>query len=374
MNLYKCLETFRNHDEFYAERLAGLSDWRDIPPLEKSELASVPIIATEILYETRSSGTTGKQAVIKNTVLERRFRQALAYRPFLFYPLQPSPNNIIRQVIFVDGKYVDPADKQQWSFNFGGNTWLTWRAGIAASPEKIHALLKLVKPQILRGLTSGLVRFVEELHRPLEGLGVQIVSPSGEKLSDSWRTSLHEAFAIPVLDRYGATETGSMAWQCPYCHDYHVNSDEIIVEDSSEGVLATPLFIESQPLLRYRLDDRIQFHAAQKNCRIRLPVMTVLEARRDDWIIDGAGLKISPLSFQFERVAGLKAWHLHQLSNGTLRLYFDCETPSGLPGKSIREQLIKQLQEIVIGRDYELMEGVWKLKQVGKFKRVTSDL
>ena len=370
IDLRACLETFRRHDEFYADRLAGLCDWRDIPPLEKSELALVPVIASENLHETRSSGTTGAQAVVRNTALERRFRQALAYRPFLFYPLTPAPNNSIRQVVFVDGKDVDPADKQQWPFDFGGRTWLTWRAGIATSPEEIHALLQSVRPQVLRGLTSGIVRFVEALQRPMEGLGIQVVSPSGEQLSDDWRTSLHEAFATPVLDRYGATETGSMAWQCPFCDDYHVNSDEIIVEDSGEGVLTTPLFIESQPLLRYRLDDRIQFHAAKTNCRIRLPVMTVLEARRDDWIIDGAGLKVSPLSFQFERVAGLKAWHLHQLSSGALRLYFDSE----VPGEGIQEQLAKQLQQIVAGRDYELVEGVWGPERGGKFKRVTSDL
>lgn len=369
-DLHACLETFRRHDAFYADRLAGLSNWRNIPPLEKSELTLVPVIASEALHETRSSGTTGRQTVVRNTVLERRFRQALAYRPFLFYPLQPAPDNIIRQVIFVDGKDVDPADKQQWPFEFGGHTYLTWRAGIAASPEHIRALLQSVRPQVVRGLTSGLVRFVDELQRSLEGLGIQVVSPSGEQLSDAWRSSLHEAFAAPVLDRYGATETGSMAWQCPYCHDYHVNSDEIIVEDGSEGVLATPLFIESQPLLRYRLDDRIQFHAAQTNCRIRLPVITVLEARRDDWIIDGVGLKVSPLSFQFERIAGLKAWHLHQISSGALRLYFDSE----VPGEGIQEQLAKQLQEIVAGRDYELVKGVWGVERGGKFKRVTSDL
>jgi phenylacetate-coenzyme A ligase PaaK-like adenylate-forming protein len=368
--LSECLEAFRQRDEFYADRLVGVSDWCDIPPLEKSELAAVPVKASEALHETRSSGTTGDQAIVRNTVSERRFRQALAYRPFLFYPIAPEPDNIIRQLVFVDGADVEPADKQQWPFEFGGRTYLTWRAGIAAPPDQIHALLQVIRPQVLRGLTSGIVRFVEELHRPLEGFGVQVVSPSGEKLSDEWRASLHEAFATPVLDRYGATETGSMAWQCHYCNDYHVNSDEIIVEESTEGVFATPLFIESQPLLRYRLDDRIRFHKAEKSCRVRLPTITLLEARRDDWIIDGAGLKVSPLSFQFERVAGLKAWHLHQLNTGKLRLYFDGQSPAG----DIQQHLSKHLQHIVSGRDYELVEGVWGLEHGGKFKRVTSDL
>ena len=87
IDLSECLEVFRHRDEFYADRLAGVSSWHDIPPLEKSELAAVPVNASETVHETRSSGTTGDQAVVRNTVSERRFRQALAYRPFLFYPI-----------------------------------------------------------------------------------------------------------------------------------------------------------------------------------------------------------------------------------------------------------------------------------------------
>jgi phenylacetate-coenzyme A ligase PaaK-like adenylate-forming protein len=370
VDLSVCLEAFRQCDEFYADRLAGISDWHDIPPLKKSELAAVPVTTSEVLHETRSSGTTGAQSVVRNTISERRFRQALAYRPFLFYPIAPAPDNIIRQLIFVDGTDVESADKEQWPFEFGGRTYLTWRVGIAAAPDQIHALLQSIRPQVLRGLTSGIVRFVVELKRSLDGLGVQVVSPSGEMLSDAWRALLCDAFAAPVLDRYGATETGSMAWQCPYCDAYHVNSDEIIVEDSGGGVLATPRFIESQPLLRYRLDDRLRFQKDHQSCRISLPTITLLEARRDDWIIDGAGLKVSPLSFQFERVAGLKAWQLHQLNSGELRLYFDGETGAG----DIQSQLAKHLQQIVNGRSFELIEGVWKRERGGKFKRVTSEL
>jgi phenylacetate-coenzyme A ligase PaaK-like adenylate-forming protein len=369
-DLTQCLEAFRRRNDFYADRLAGISDWFGIPPLEKAELARVSVDTSEIVYETRSSGTTGAQAVVRNTVSERRFRQALAYRPFLFYPMAPAPDNIIRQLIFVDGTGIESADKEQWPFEFGGRTYLTWRAGTAAAPDQIHALLQSIRPQVLRGLTSGIVRFVEELYRPLDGLGVEVVSPSGEMLSDAWRALLSDAFAAPVLDRYGATETGSMAWQCPYCDGYHVNSDEIIIEDSAAGVLATPRFIESQPLLRYQLDDRVRFQKDQQSCRINLPTIALLEARRDDWIIDGAGLKVSPLSFQFERVAGLKAWQLHQLNSGELRLYFDGETAAG----DIQPQLANHLQQIVTGRSFALIEGVWKRERGGKFKRVTSDL
>ncbi|NND53869.1 MAG: hypothetical protein HKN56_02735, partial [Gammaproteobacteria bacterium] len=164
----------------------------------------------------------------------------------------------------------------------------------------------------------------------------------------------------------------SIAWQCPYCNDYHANTDELILEDSPQGLLATTLFIESQPLLRYQLDDRVAFHAeahdAAHECHIRLPTLTVLDARRDDWLIDGAGRKVSPLSFQFERIAGLRAWRIHQLRTGELRLYVDAEQAA-----DTQQQLTEHLQAIVPGRQVELTRGIWQLRNAGKFKRVVSD-
>jgi len=367
--LSACLEAYRHHSNFYAARLRGIESWHDIPPLEKTELINVPATTDEPMHETRSSGTTGTQAVIHNSAGERGFRQALAYRPFLFYPMVAEADNEIRQVIFVDGKGIDSADKQQWPFTFGGQTYLTWRVGIAAAPEQIYGLLKLIRPHVLRGLTSGIVRFAEALQRPLEALGVQVVSPSGEQLTTAWRNTLKDAFAAPVLDRYGATETGSMAWQCPYCDNYHVNSDEIVVEASDKGVLATPLFIDSQPLLRYRLDDRIELFGAAEGCRVNLPTLLILDARRDDWIIAGNGTKVAPLSFQFERIAGLKAWRLHQLETRELRLYFDDDKHN----PNIEQQLAMHLQHIIPGCDYQLVDGTQACQQRGKFKRVMSD-
>jgi phenylacetate-coenzyme A ligase PaaK-like adenylate-forming protein len=373
VDLNSVLETYRRHNEFYANRLKTVLRWDNIAPLTKDELADIPVSASEPLHETRSSGTSGLQVIIRNTLSERRFRQALAYRPFLFYPLREVIADHLQQVIFVDGVEIDAVDKQQWPFEFGGRSYLTWRVGIAAPAEKILALLIQLRPQIIRGLCSGIVRFVEQTNRPLDNLGVQVVSPSGEFLTSEWRSVLSNAFAAPVLDRYGATETGSIAWQCPYCDDYHANVDELIVEPKQDGVLVTPLFIESQPMLRYQLEDRVDLHTEEHACRIRLPKLTVLEGRRDDWIIDGAGCQISPLSFQFEQVAGLKAWRMHQLETGAIHLYVDLEA-GGEVGRNTRAQMIQQFQNTVPGRGCELIDGTRKLQRSGKFKRVVSDI
>ncbi|MGI9309594.1 MAG: hypothetical protein ACR2P6_10040 [Gammaproteobacteria bacterium] len=371
LDLQKILEAYRGSSSFYAARLAGISCWPEIPPLQKAELAAVPLSTDERIYAARTSGTSGVQVTVRNSISERRFRQALAYRPFLFYPLDKT----VRQLVFVDGADVDVVDKQQWPFEFGERSYLTWRVGVAAPPEKILQLLQSVKPHVVRGLTSGIVSFIEAIGGGLAGLGVQVVSTSGETLTSEWRDLMHDAFAAPVLDRYGSTEVGSMAWQCPFCNDYHANSDEIVLEESPQGLLATPLFIESQPLLRYCVGDEVEMLSSAHECRIRLPKLRLRAARRDDWIVDGAGRRESPLSFQFEQLSGLRAWRIHQLASGVLRLYYDAETDIDTEAEAeLREQLVAQLRRIVSDRDVELVAGIWQLERGGKFKRVVSDL
>lgn len=367
-----CLAWFRAQNNFYAQKLAGLSKWEDAPVLEKAEVASIPVHSDETIHETRSSGTSGVQVSISSSVSERRFRQALAYRPFLFYALSDRPDDIVHQVIFVDGASIDDVHKQQWPFHFGGRTYLTWRVGIAAEPEAVLVLLQAVRPQVIRGLTSGIVRFTELADSSLDSLGVEVISPSGEELAPEWRALLIRAFAAPVLDRYGATEIGAIAWQCPYCDKYHANSDEIILEADSAGLLATPLFIESQPLLRYRLEDRVELHPPAYNCRVRLPTLTILSARRDDWLVDGAGRKISPLSFQFEQVPGLKSWRMHQLADGNLCLYVDAH--EGELCTDTRQQLVDQVQTLVMGQSCQIIAGTHQLNLGGKYKRVVSEI
>ena len=158
-----------------------------------------------------------------------------------------------------------------------------------------------------------------------------------------------------------------MPGSAPSCEAYHANADEILLEPEAEGLLATPLFIRSQPLLRYRLGDEIEIRPPG-DCRIRLPVVKIQQARRDDWLIDGAGQRVSPLVFQLEQIPGLKAWRLHQAADGSLRLFY--EGQSSLSTDALGQAVSAQ----VPGRPLELVPGVWRESRTGKFKRVSSDM
>jgi phenylacetate-coenzyme A ligase PaaK-like adenylate-forming protein len=362
------LAAFRQHSDYYRARI-GEAEWAQVPVLEKVDVADIPVAQAPDLKDLRTSGTSGFQVTIRNTAREREFRRALLYRPQLFYDLPAEVN----QVVFLDGAWcASPADSPK-RYRYGGTEYQTWFCGVAGDPRQIWQLLITLRPQLVRGIASGIVRLVETIDAPLKDVGVRIVAPGGECLLPEWRLAIEGAFRAQVLDRYGSTESGAIAWQCPGCARYHANTDEILLEDDAEGLIATPLFVSSQPLLRYRLGDRVRFDSGAPDCEIRLPTLTIEQARRDDWLVDGDGRRVSPLAFQFEQVPGLLAWRLHQKADGGLVLYFDAESvaAAGPPLKAV-------VEAIVPGRQCELVEGLWRVpetdKFTGKFKRVSSEM
>ena len=359
------LAAYREHSAFYRQRLDGISEWADVPLLDKADVARVPVIDDGTVKEARTSGTTGQQVSIWNTSREREFRRALLYRPQLFYPLPAQ----VRQLVFVDGDWCMNAGDQPKRFAYGGVEYRTWFAGAAGAIEQIHDLLIALRPQLIRGISSALVRLLMESGQTYRQLGVAVVAPGGEYLLPEWRSLIEEGFGAPLYDRYGSQETGAIAWQCPCCGKYHANVDEILLEPGRDGLVATPLFVSSQPLLRYRLGDQVQIQAPDQACQVRLPILEIAAARRDDWLVDGYGRLVSPLSFQFERLEGLTAWRLHQASDGRLTMYFDATRPT-VTGPALTQALCR----LVPAREISLAEGVWQLKRGGKFKRVISDL
>ncbi|MFW2404177.1 MAG: hypothetical protein ACN4GT_05365 [Gammaproteobacteria bacterium] len=363
-DLARLLDWFRSHSDYYRERIGDAAAWTDVPPLEKPDVADIPVISPSPVKGTRTSGTSGFQVTIRNNAWEREFRRALLYRPQQFYSLPKD----ITQVVFVDGGDCAKPDDAPKYFEYGEQTYRTWFIGVASEPDDALQLLTALKPQLIRGISSGIVRFIECTGADLTQLGTRYVAPGGEYLRPEWRALMEGAFGAEVLDRYGSTESGAIAWQCPLCRRYHANVDEVVIEPGDDGLIVTPLFISSQPLLRYRLGDRIRFDGAPADCDIRLPTVTIEEARRDDWIIDAGGRKVSPLSFRFERVPGLDAWRLHQRADGSLVLFYQSASPG-----DVEPALARELEAALPGLSYSIETGVWNLRQPGKFKRVSSE-
>lgn len=108
---------------------------------------------------------------------------------------------------------------------------------------------------------------------------------AGEPLTSARRRRIGEIWAVPVVEEYGSTETGTLAGQCSLGR-LHLWADRVLFEVyspstgvlSSEGrgqLVVTPLYLEAMPLLRYNLADDVEVSYSTCDCGWLLPTVRV---------------------------------------------------------------------------------------------------
>lgn len=138
-----------------------------------------------------------------------------------------------------------------------------------------------------------------------------MIGCSAEKLPEQNRRFISEAFGCPVNDNYCSTEGGEVAMLCPNGH-MHINRDWVIVEPvdadnrpvpcgvQSDGILMTNLACLVQPVIRYRMSDRIILHDESCGCGLTTPWLEI-EGRVEDTLIfdkDNEQVRIPGLLFE----------------------------------------------------------------------------
>jgi phenylacetate-CoA ligase len=137
---------------------------------------------------------------------------------------------------------------------------------------------------------------------------------AGEPLSPARRKRIAALWGAPVVEEYGATETGSLAGECPHGR-LHLWADRAIFEvhdprtgrTAPEGrgqLVVTPLFREAMPLLRYNLEDEVEVAYGTCDCGWWLPTVQVLGRTAFDCRTSGVPLTQTGLE---ELVFGLPA-------------------------------------------------------------------
>jgi phenylacetate-CoA ligase len=159
----------------------------------------------------------------------------------------------------------------------------------------------------------------------------------GEQLSPQRRRMLQRSFGCTLRNSYGASEFFSIAFECAQGH-LHVNEDWVILEpvdaqmrpvpagELSHSVLLTNLANHTQPLIRYRLSDRVRFLRQPCACGNRFAAIEVQgRAARAGAVCRrrGAGLvSVLPLALEtaVEEGAGVSAFQCLHRVDGALEL------------------------------------------------------
>lgn len=200
--------------------------------------------------------------------------------------------------------------------------------------EDVMEKLVSFGPDVIDSLPSFCLLLAKEMERRGEVIHPRHIFGSGELLDARSRRFINSAFNIDMLDVYGCTEAGNIAWECSEHAGYHTNIDLVVTEFVKDDehattgeagkIILTPLWNYAMPLIRYEIGDVGRPSSENCPCGRGLPLMEVIEGRYEDFIVLPSGRIISPYvtSRYFENVEGIDEYRIIQQtrSNFTVQL------------------------------------------------------
>jgi phenylacetate-CoA ligase len=136
-------------------------------------------------------------------------------------------------------------------------------------PEQIVPRLQTFQPDTLFGYPSVILPLAQAALDGMLRIRPSRVIAGGEAVSSTLRAIVRQAWDCPILDLYATTETGALAAESPDRRARYLLEDTTLVEvvdendmpvaDGEPGhhLLITCLNRLAQPLIRYRLSDRL---------------------------------------------------------------------------------------------------------------------
>ena len=133
---------------------------------------------------------------------------------------------------------------------------------------------------------------------------------TGENLYDFQRSYLAKAWSARVVNEWGCTESGVIAFECPEEGRLHLSVDNLAVEFLADGrpaavgepgeAVITELYSADAPLIRYRLGDvAVPGDGAPCPCGRGLPTILRVEGRSSEMMQLPGGRQVHSEVFHY---------------------------------------------------------------------------
>ena len=205
-----------------------------------------------------------------------------------------------------------------------------WRKEILSlldAPATLIARLRLISPDILAGNPFELLTIARYIiENNVKGISPRWVLARGSLLDAHAREIIESAFHARVIDFYGATEVGCIAWECYERRGYHLKIDSVILEVITEGrkarpeeagrIVCTALHSFAMPFIRYDLGDIGTISDEACPCGRGLPLLKSIDGRADDFFVSSDGTLCSPsvIVNQIKLILGIAQFKIIQES------------------------------------------------------------
>lgn len=302
---------------FYREYLEH-SNYQPSQPLTQEFLSSLPILsrqqlqsgqdttlkstalqADDFTYPIVTSGSTGVAVRLMGTFDTTCYWQALSMREHLWH--QRDFSKTLAAIRWAKRNEALPPlgeTNKHWGSVTEGiiNTGAGFFLNIASSTQSQLKWLQMINPHYLLSYPSQLKIVLQEIiDQKILLQNLLEIRSLGETV-DPELISMSKNYPVKFTDIYSSEEFGIIAIQCPEYHNYHVQSENVIIEIlndddkpsalGEEGrIILTSLHNFATPLLRYDIGDYAQLDTACPCGRDALPTIKKICGRKRNRII-----------------------------------------------------------------------------------------
>lgn len=310
--LKKTIVSAYNNIPFYNKRMqeCGIDiakltipdDIQKIPTLNKKELQKEykNLINPNINSKTgteRTSGSTGTPLEVIKDREKSGYIRAVMFRCYNQYGITigDKQGRFWGEPTNVRGKFIENLK------DFLANRIRLSAFAVSDEHFKIHInRIMRFKPKYFYGYPSFIYAFSEWMLKnkiKLDSLKMNAIIVTGEILYGFQKEKIEEAFSCKVVNEYGSTEVGVIAFECPKGR-MHVNADHVYVESISEQngnsnqIIVTELNNPYNPLIRYKIGDIGNISKLDCECGLGFPVLEELYGRDKSFIMTPSGRSV----------------------------------------------------------------------------------
>ena len=213
------------------------------------------------------------------------------------------------------------------------------------------------QPNIVIGYPSAVKILAQLMENGEVGLDAERVISCGEPLGTSLRTYLEKIFRTQVVNFYGSSESLALGVETNPKDGMLLFDDMNVIEVENGVMYLTCLYNYAQPLIRYRLSDRLTLKAPEGG---ELPFTRAvgLLGRNEDvlWFEDGRGNRefLHPLAIEGFCIDGLKDYQFRQTTKDTFEMY--AETDRSASREYIRQEMLHQMRKILKEKKLEYVQ------------------
>lgn len=297
-------EKFRKAGVFPTD-IKTLEDLNKLPIIKKDDWRhenSRRLVSTAFnmqkLKVVTTSGSTGKPFRVYLTRTEDDWRKAIYMRANISCGQKPRDRWV---VITAPHHFFDTSDIQR-SLGIFAQTVIS----VFADVDEQIRLVGEADPHVLDGYSQSLLLLAKEVERRrIETIEPRMIFGTAELIDEAARQFIERVFNAPFYDQFGCAEIDRSAWQCPEKVGYHMDVDSVITqfvdEDGEEvgpdergEIVYSSLFNYAMPLIRYSVDDVGRSIDDECPCGRVLPLMKVVEGRKDAFVALPDGRVLPP--------------------------------------------------------------------------------